>query len=92
MARTPRTEESTGQAEAQASVTPLRKQPRLVVELSQRSAAALDELVELEELNKTTIVNRAIQMYSILRRAEADGGQVLIAEGPDGEPQRIRFI
>jgi hypothetical protein len=75
-----------------ANVTPLRKNPRLVVELNQKSAALLDELVELEELNKTTVVNRAIQVYAILRKAEEAGGQVLISEDGDSEPHRVRFI
>jgi hypothetical protein len=66
--------------------------PRLVVELSQRAAAMLDDLVELEELNKTTVVNRAIQVYGMLRKAEASGGTVLLAEREGDELARVRFI
>jgi hypothetical protein len=62
------------------------------VELSPRTAALLDELVELDQLNKTTVVNRAIQVYSILRNAEANDGEILIREKAGAELQRTRFL
>ncbi|HST80868.1 MAG TPA: hypothetical protein VLL08_03890 [Kineosporiaceae bacterium] len=65
---------------------------RLVVELNRATAADLDDLVALEDLNKTTLVNRALQMYAILRKAERDGGQILIQEAGESAPQRIRFL
>jgi hypothetical protein len=65
---------------------------RLVVELSPMAAAMLNELCDLEHLNKTTVVNRAIQVYHLLRMAEAAGGQVLLSESKDGSLQRVRFI
>lgn len=65
---------------------------RLVVELSKTSASLLEDLVDLEELNKTTVVNRAIQVYALLRKAEAAGGQVLLVESDSAAPQRIRFL
>lgn len=66
--------------------------PRLVVELTRATGAQLDELVELEELNKTTIVNRALQVYAFLRKAERDGGQLLLLDAGETTPQRIRFL
>jgi hypothetical protein len=65
---------------------------RLVVELTRATTVELDDLVEIEELNKTTIVNRALQMYAFLRKAERDGGQILLLEAGESAPQRIRFL
>lgn len=65
---------------------------RLVVELTRATSSELDDLVEFEELNKTTIVNRALQMYAFLRKAERDGGQILLLDAGAAAPQRIRFL
>jgi hypothetical protein len=65
---------------------------RLVVELTRATTVELDDLVEIEELNKTTIVNRALQLYALLRKAERDGGQILLLEAGESAPQRIRFL
>jgi len=65
---------------------------RLVVELSPTAAAMLNELCDLEHLNKTTVVNRAIQVYHALRMAEAEGGQVLMSDSEGAPLQRVRFI
>lgn len=75
-----------------ASPRPEERRQRLVVELSTIAAEGLQYLTDLEELNKTTIVNRALQVYAILRRAEAQGGQILIQESKDGPTQRVRFL
>jgi hypothetical protein len=61
-------------------------------ELTRATAAELDDLVELEELNKTTIVNRALQVYAFLRKAERDGAQILLAEADAPTPQRLHFL
>ena len=66
--------------------------PRLVVELSRTAGARLDELVALEELNKTTIVNRALNVYYMLRIAESQGGEVSFTESKGAEPKHIRFV
>lgn len=65
---------------------------RLVVELNKRSSRDLGELVEIEELNKTTIVNRAIQVYALIRHIELEGGRVYIQDSGAGELQRLRII
>jgi hypothetical protein len=65
---------------------------RLVVELNRATAADLDELVELEELNKTTITNRALQLYAMLRKVQRDGGQILLQDAGAKEPERIHFL
>lgn len=65
---------------------------RLVVELNRETAAELEALVETEGYNKTSIVNRALQMYAFLRRVERDGGQVSIRESAGAAPERIHFL
>ena len=80
-----------------ANVAQLRKptaesRQRLVVELNRAVALMLDELVELEGTNKTTVVNRAIHAYHMLRLAQEEGGQVLLARSGTGDTERIRFL
>ena len=65
---------------------------RLVVELNSYSSKDLAELVELEELNKTTIVNRALQLYAMMRRTELGGGRIYIQDSEADELQRLRII
>jgi hypothetical protein len=65
---------------------------RLVVELNSRSSRDLGELVAIEELNKTTIVNRAIQVYAMIRRTELGGGRVYLQDPGASELQRLRII
>jgi hypothetical protein len=62
------------------------------VELSAAAGRDLEYLCALERLNKTTVVNRAIHVYALLRKAETSGGQVLMSEGADEPLQRVRFI
>lgn len=90
---------STGRQDAATQVTEIdstarraEPRPRLVVELTRATGAQLDELVEIEELNKTTIVNRALQVYAFLRKAEREGGQLLLLDAGDSTPQRLRFL
>jgi hypothetical protein len=65
---------------------------RLVVELNSHSSKDLSELVAIEELNKTTIVNRAIQLYAMIRHTELKGGRVYIQDPGASELQRLRII
>jgi hypothetical protein len=64
----------------------------LGLELSHTAEAMLNELCDLEQLNKPTVVNRAIQVYHLLRMAEAAGGQVLISDSREAPLQRVRFM
>ena len=64
------------QSEANESEPPR----RLVVELGRRAAADLAWLVESEEVNKTTVVNRAIQVYRLLMEAQRNGGEVRVSD------------
>lgn len=56
------------------------KPPRLIVELNELTAGLLNELVEVEELNKSTLVNRAVQLYSMIGGVQRAGGKVYVQE------------
>lgn len=58
---------------------------RLVVELGRRATTDLAWLVDEEEINKTTVVNRALQVYRIIKETERNGGQVKISDPVRGE-------
>lgn len=65
---------------------------RLVVELTVSVAHKLDDLVRLEELNKTTIVNRALLLYGMIVELQHDGGKVYIQEAGAQELQRLTLL
>lgn len=65
---------------------------RLVVELNRLAHQELSEMGELESLNKTTLVNRAIQVYALVRKAELNGDKILIEDAKTSDVQRIRII
>jgi hypothetical protein len=65
--------------------------PRLVVELSTQTRSQLAELVEVEGLNKTTIVNRAVHLYHLVTTNQRSGGKLLLQE-PDGSVDRVTII
>lgn len=60
---------------------------RLVVELGRRSAADLAWLVEMEETNKTTVVNRAVQVYRLLVETQSNGGTIIVRDPQRGESE-----
>ncbi len=82
-------EESSGQLKSSADLS---VKTRLVVELNKRTAADLTWLQEAEEVNKTTLVNRAIQVYRMIAEAQRDGGSLTIEDGSGSAPQRIVLI
>lgn len=65
---------------------------RLVVELNRRTAGDLGWLVEQEELNKTTLVNRAVQVYRLLIEAQHNGGTITIDDPTESGPTQLRII
>lgn len=65
---------------------------RLVVELTRASAAILARFVREEDLNKTTIVNRALSVYSAVREAELAGDKIYIRDGKTGEITQLMMI
>jgi hypothetical protein len=64
---------------------------RLVVELNRRTAGDLAWLVSEEELNKTTLVNRAVQVYRKIIEVQRNGGSVII-EDPERGQQRLLIM
>lgn len=56
---------------------------RLVANLTEKSIAALDEAAILDGLSRTDVVNRALQLYAYLRKAEADGDLLYLAPAGD---------
>ncbi len=58
---------------------------RLVVELGRRTAADLAWLVEEEDVNKTTAVNRAVQVYRLLVEAQNNGGTITVSDPARGD-------
>ena len=65
---------------------------RLVVELTSRSAADLAWLVESEELNKTTLVNRALQLYKLVVEAQRGGAQIQLLDDAAGTVQKLIIL
>jgi hypothetical protein len=63
--------------------------PRLVVELNGRTQDALAWLVEADELNKTTITNRAIAVYRELRERQIAGRKVLVENDHGGYDELV---
>ncbi len=64
---------------------------RLVVELNRRSTADLAWLTETEELNKTTVVNRAIQVYADVIEAQLKGRAIAIVDPATGQGETLRI-
>ncbi|MFF5083479.1 NB-ARC domain-containing protein [Actinoplanes sp. NPDC000266] len=64
---------------------------RLTVNLTPRSAQALDALHEATAIGKTDIVNRALQLYKFVQEAEERGQQIELRD-PDGTVHRVQFL
>jgi hypothetical protein len=65
---------------------------RLTVELGRNARADLAWLVEQEELNRTTIVNRAIQVYRLVVDAQLNGRHLYIGDVESGKAQEVRIV
>lgn len=71
---------------------PLTSLHLLQVELSDRSYEDLARLSERECVNKTTVVNRAIQVYSYVRTVDDDGRRLFVTTGDtDEDLARVEF-
>ena len=66
------------------------KLERVTVNLIPKSVRDLDSLMKLLELSKTDIINRALQAYAYIERAQADGGQLIIS-GKNGS-EVVKFL
>jgi hypothetical protein len=65
---------------------------RVTVNLTPRSAQALDEVVRLTQDTKTDVINRALQIYAFLEKIMNDGGTVYIRESESSDLERLKFF
>ena len=69
-----------------------RSMERVTVNLTQKSADALREAVELTGDSKTDVINRALQVYAFIQRKTQGEGALFISPG-DGSPmERIHIL
>jgi len=65
---------------------------RLTVNLTERSATALNEASDLTGDTRTDVVNRALQMYAWMMQLHHGSGAVYVRRGPDADLERVRFL
>lgn len=65
---------------------------RVTVNLSARAAAAVAEIWELTGDSKTEAINKALQLYAIVQRAQQAGGGLWVQNGPSGSQVQYRFF
>jgi hypothetical protein len=63
---------------------------RLNLNLTQKSADALDALVDHTDLSMTEVVNRALQLYQYWVSAEAAGGAWHVVQ--DGQMTEVKIL
>lgn len=63
---------------------------RLTINLSQKANTAMERAAEREGLNRTEIVNRALQVYDFIQDQVTQGKQIRAYTGDQGEI--IRFF
>ncbi len=66
--------------------------PDLRVEVNERTDAAFRRRMDKEDLNKTTIVNRSVQMYDHLQDIMERGGLVFVQHPGSSEMERLRIV
>lgn len=65
---------------------------RLVVELNRKSSSDLAWLTEYESLTKTTVVNRAIQVYKMVVELQSRDGRIIIDDPVRKGPETLRIM
>ncbi|WP_345439254.1 hypothetical protein [Actinoallomurus vinaceus] len=65
---------------------------RVTVNLTPRSAKALDDVVQLTRDTKTDVINRALQVYAYVEKIMYDGGAVYIREAESEDLERLKFF
>lgn len=65
---------------------------RITVNLTQRSASALELTVDITGDTKTDAINRAIQIYAWLEQVIESGGSVLVRPEAGAEVERLKLI
>ncbi len=65
----------------------------MTVNLTPKSADALSRSAQREEISRTDVVNRALQMYDYLRARMVDQGtQVLLRSADGAELERLTIL
>jgi hypothetical protein len=65
---------------------------RVTVNLTPRSARALELATQLTGDSKTDVINRAIQVYAYLEHVSSNGGSVHTQKAEDSEPEVLKFF
>lgn len=65
---------------------------RVTVNLTPRSAVALELATEITGDSKTDTINRAIQIYAYLEHIASKGGTVHIRESESSDLERLKFF
>lgn len=95
MPKTPRSaprEAESGPGRAPAAGRSQSPLERVTVNLTARSATALDDVVQLTQDTKTDVINRALQVYAFLEKIMHDGGAVYIREAESTDFERLKFF
>jgi hypothetical protein len=64
---------------------------RLTVNLTDKSMAALNDIMSVDGLSKTDAINRALQVYGFLGSELISGKQLLLRDA-DGSVEGLRII
>jgi hypothetical protein len=65
---------------------------RVTINLVPRSSRALARAMELTGDSKTDCINRALPVYAYLEEILANGGSLLVQDGPDGELIKVVIL
>ncbi|WP_017603216.1 ribbon-helix-helix domain-containing protein [Nocardiopsis alkaliphila] len=65
---------------------------RVTVNLTARSAKALEEAVAATGDTQTDVINRALQVYAYLEAAMSQGDRVYVENAERQERERLRFF
>lgn len=65
---------------------------RITIGLVPKTAAELQQVVEMTGLSKTDIVNKAISLYAFMEHGTRDGYELLRRNRDTGELEVIRFL
>ena len=65
---------------------------RVTVNLTARSARALELATQLTGDTKTDTINRALQIYAYLEQVTAHGGSIYARETADSELERLKVF
>lgn len=65
---------------------------KLTVNLTLRSAAALEDLAEMLGVNKTDALNRAVQVAQHVTQVDRAGGRLYTRDAGSNELAQLRFL